>query len=193
MRLLFVFSLAAIILLSGCIDTPEDKTPAGMSIPVPIQRNYIQDSAINTDKIADSTIATADIADNAVNDSKLSSNAIVTNFTQNNTEIGVTGTTLINASTPGKITTNRTSALTITFSGQVKSGGISHAILLLNNVEQAPGTIILTGDGNYNSTSFTWYNTSIGAGTHNIWFRANTSAGTLNLLNSSLVTIAYPR
>lgn len=186
-----ILLIIAIVALSfsGCIDTPvadtSEQVPGAQVIPIPITSNYIQDAAITSAKIAT----------NAVSDTQLAANAIVTNYTINNTAVTIAGTTLINMTNESKITLNRQSMLQITFSGSVQSSGASHARAVVDNVE-VPATVNLTtniGLTNWTTVTAVWVNGSIASGTHNVWVQGNTSAGELNLQNTTLLVVAYPK
>lgn len=189
-----VFGLIAIILLafSGCVENQTDtQAPGAFNIPVPIPGNYIQNSAIGNTKIASSS----------VNDTQLAANAIRYNLTTNSTETTVTGTTLLPVLTNGSITVSRDSALIITFSASAKvsANNSSYIQIQVNNVSSTPtlvkGIAKVSTATNYGAISFTFYNSSVPAGTYIISPFTNVSdANGISYMNNvSLVTIALPK
>lgn len=192
-----ILLLIAIVALSfsGCIDsapvadtstnTSTRVVPGAQIASYPLGTNYIQNGAITSAKLST----------NAVSDTQLAANAIITNYTINTTAVTIAGTTLINMTNESKITLNRQSMLQITFSGSVQSSGASHARAVVDNVE-VPSTINLTsntGLTNWTTITAVWVNNTVQSGTHNVWVQGNTSAGALNLLNTTLLVIAYPK
>ena len=186
--ILLVIAIVALS-FSGCV-TPapvaeNTQAPGASMASFPLTTNYIQDAAITSAKIATG----------AVSDTQLAANAIRTNYTINNTAVTIAGTTLINMTNESKIIVNRQSMLQITFSGQVQSSGISYARAVVDNVE-VPATVLLNsniGLTNWTTATAVWVNNTVQSGTHNVWVQGNTSAGALNLQNTTLLVVAYPK
>ncbi len=183
---------AAILLLTmavlaslGCVQAPpQASAPGGQVIPIPIPGSYI--------------------GNNSITDLQLAPNAIITNVTTNSTTT-IGSATMVNATSPGSSVLNRTSsAVQVTFSAQGFTNGSSYMHLMIDNVEQAPGTVFM-GNGSSNlknnmiATSYTWYNGSLGAGTH--WFNVQANVTTLpsgdpgnvTIVNATLFGVAYPK
>ncbi len=99
---------------------------------------------------------------------------------------------------PETLQLNRTSAVLITYMGQTQftSGNTSYVRVLVNNSIATPGPIVVSGGtpGIWNTTTATWYNSSVVAGTYTIAIQGNSSAATGNLsfYNNSLTVVAYP-
>lgn len=162
---------------------------AGAAFPIPIPGYYIA--------AGENGVTGSKIANTSVNDMQLTANAITTNYTTNNS-VSITGTTFINASTPGSMVLNRTSLVVVSYSTQLTSTQNASMRLNIDGVEQAPG-IVFMGNGSGNlaqnqaHTSYNWVNSSLAAGTHYYNVQANVTGGTLGIFNATLIGVAYPK
>lgn len=170
--------IAVAFLVSGCIEQPppvvvtpvptEEPSPGAAIPPIPIPNNYLR----------------------PIQNTILAGNAFPSNFTGNYTAVVIAGTAMLNATNETKLTINRASRTIITFSGEnaTNSGGIAYSRATIDGVDVG-ATVALPMGG----FTLTWVNETLATGTHNIWIQANTSAGNLNLKNTTLFVRAYPR
>lgn len=181
--------LALILLFSGCIETPaaDTQAPGAQVIPIPIPGSYIGAAQIK--------------------DTNLAANAIPYNVTYNSSRGTVTGVTFSPIKNNGSITVNRTSFVTVQWSGEIDIIGTaatamsnsSYMIIQLGGVNMTPTPVIIATNGsdytpNNATRTILVYNTSVAAGTYSVVPYINGSAATtvVTFGKNILVTMAYP-
>ena len=139
------------------------------------------------------------IPDKSITSIKFAPNALPFNITHNNTKATTTSPTYKPTGCNATINTERDTAFIITYNAVSTTpfdvGNTLYIKCTIDGVDAEPGIDIpIADDTHVNLTAtFTFYNASVPAGTHNIaiWFRSSNS-GNVSLNNQTLAVITLP-